>query len=41
MGSPATTPILDADALDEQIRLYRDAARIGVAETSARSTKVM
>ena len=32
---------LDSDALNEQVRLYRSAARIGAAQTSARSSKLM
>jgi transposase len=34
-------PLIDPDALATQVRLYRDAAKIGLAETSARSTKLM
>jgi len=32
---------MDADALDQQVRLYRSAAQIGITQTAPRSSKVM
>ena len=32
---------VDPDALDEQVRLYRSAAQIGITQTAARSSKAM
>jgi len=39
--SRAATPLLDPEELAEQVGLYRVAAKIGLDQTTARSTKLM